>query len=141
MANANEEVTLLLVEDDDIDAMTIERSIVKQRIRNAVVRAHDGLEALELLRAGKVQKPYNILLDLQMPRMNGFEFLDEVRKDENLTDSVVFILTTSADQKDLAAGYEHHVAGYFVKDATGPLFIDLINALDHYWKVVHLPVT
>lgn len=140
MTAPNEEVTLFLVEDDDIDAMTIERSLSKQRIRNTILRAHDGLEALELLKEGKVQKPYIILLDLQMPRMNGLEFLQEIRKDKNLTESVVFILTTSNDDKDLTAGYENHVAGYFVKDATGPLFIDLVKALDHYWKIVHLPV-
>ncbi len=140
MAVANEQVTLLLVEDDDVDAMTVERSIEKQRIKNPIVRAHDGLEALEFLRTKKVPKPYIILLDLQMPRMNGIEFLRELRKDENLTDSVVFILTTSSDAKDLAAGYENHVAGYFVKDATGPLFADVVNVLDHYWKIVHLPV-
>lgn len=72
---AHENVTLFLIEDDDIDAISIERTLKKQNIRNPLVRAYDGLEAFELLKTGKVARPYVILLDLQLPRLNGHEFL------------------------------------------------------------------
>lgn len=133
------EVTLFLIEDDDIDAMAVERSLQKQKIVNPIVRAYDGLQALEMLRAGQVAKPCTILLDIQMPRMNGLEFLAELRADENLADTVVFILTTSKDEQDIISSYHHHVAGYFVKNEAGQNFINCINVLDSYWQVVHLP--
>ena len=133
------DVTLLLVEDDDVDAMTIERSFLKQRIANPIVRAYDGIEALELLRSNKVSRPLIILLDLQMPRMGGIEFLKELRADENLSELVVFVLTTSKSEEDMLASYRQHIAGYFVKGKSGEQFLDIVNVLDSYWKVVHLP--
>ena len=133
------EVTLLLVEDDDVDAMTIERSFKTNRIANNIIRAYDGLQALEMLRNGEVPSPFIILLDIQMPRMNGLEFLDAIRADKALSSSVVFILTTSKAEEDMSAGYENHIAGYFLKDDSGTNFTDLVNVLDSYWKVVHFP--
>lgn len=139
MKTIHREVTLLLVEDDDIDAMTIERSFKTNRIANPVVRAYDGREALEMLQKKEVNSPYVILLDLQMPRMNGIEFLEALRADKELAHSVVFVLTTSKAEEDMIAGYENHIAGYFLKDQSGDNFIDLVNVLDSYWKVVHFP--
>ncbi|AAZ27026.1 MULTISPECIES: response regulator [Colwellia] len=133
------DVTLLLVEDDDVDAMTIERSFLKQRIANPIVRAYDGIEALELLRSNKVSRPLIILLDLQMPRMGGIEFLKELRADENLSELVVFVLTTSKSEEDMLSSYRQHIAGYFVKGKSGAKFLDIVNVLDSYWKVVQLP--
>ncbi|WDE07561.1 response regulator [Thalassomonas viridans] len=140
MQSHGEEVTLFLVEDDDIDAMAIERSLRKQKIANPLLRAYDGAQALEMLRDGTVAKPYTILLDIQMPRMNGLEFLTELRKDEALADSVVFILTTSEAEQDIVQSYYHHVAGYFVKNEAGANFCNCICMLDSYWKIVHAPV-
>lgn len=139
MKTIHREVTLLLVEDDDVDAMTIERSFKTNRIANPVVRAYDGREALEMLQKKEVNSPYVILLDLQMPRMNGIEFLEALRADKELAHSVVFVLTTSKAEEDMIAGYENHIAGYFLKDQSGDNFIDLVNVLDSYWKVVHFP--
>jgi len=139
MLAEKKEVTLFLVEDDDVDAITIERSLKKQRIGNQMIRAHDGVEALEMMQNGKVPHPYIVLLDLQMPRMNGLEFLKSMRQDTTLTDTVVFILTTSNADQDLIAGYENHIAGYFVKQEAGENFIDVIKTLDSYWKIVHFP--
>ena len=139
MKYLSEEVTLLLVEDDDIDAMAIERSFRNNRIGNPIVRACDGLAALDMLRNGKVPQPFVILLDIQMPRMNGFEFLENIRSDETLAHNVVFILTTSKADEDITAGYRQHIAGYFVKDESGENFIDVVNVLERYWKTVHLP--
>ncbi len=139
MKNTSEEVTLLLVEDDDVDAMTIQRSFKTNRIGNPIVRAYDGLAALDMLRNGDVPSPYVILLDMQMPRMNGLEFLEKIRADEALKHSVVFVLTTSKAEEDITASYKQHIAGYFVKNESGENFIDLVNVLESYWKIVHFP--
>lgn len=132
-------VTILLVEDDDVDAMAIQRSFHKNRIANPIVRAYDGEEALHLLKNSDVPKPYIILLDLNMPRMGGLEFLDNIRNDEDLKSSVVFILTTSKDDRDITSSYKKFVAGYFIKEETGVEFENITELLSGYWKIVHLP--
>lgn len=137
----SKEVTLFLIEDDDVDATNIERSFIKKKINNQLVRACDGIEALEMLRSGAVPSPYIILLDLRMPRMDGLEFLKHLRADEALSKTVVFVLTTSMDEEDIAASYKEHIAGYFVKDETGDRFLNIVDLLDGYWKVVHLPIS
>lgn len=135
----NKEVTLLLVEDDDVDAITVERGLQKRRIANPIMRARDGQEAIEWLRADKVPKPYIILLDIQTPRLDGIEFLNELRADSKLHDSVVFVLTTSKAQSDIDATYSKNVAGYFVKDEAGHEFSQVAEMLQGYWKIVYLP--
>lgn len=137
MKNANE-VTLLLVEDDDIDAMTIKRSFKKQNITNPLVRVYDGIEALTLLKESKVTQPLVIILDLQMPRMGGIEFLKVLRADPKLSDLVVFVLTTSKAKTDITSSYGKHIAGYFVKGETGDRFSGLVNMLENYFEIVHL---
>ena len=119
--------------------MSVERGFAKQRIANPIVRARDGVEAFEKLNNGDVSSPYVILLDLQMPRMNGLEFLDKIRSDPKLHDSVIFVLTTSKAEEDIAASYSQHIAGYFVKDASGKSFMNIVDLLQGYWKIVHLP--
>lgn len=138
---ATKPVTILLVDDDDVDAMGVQRALQKLKIVNPLVRARDGLEALELLRtADAVQRPYLILLDLNMPRMNGIEMLNELRQDPALCSSVVFVLTTSQDDQDKFAAYNKNVAGYIVKKHVGDGFMRVMEMLDHYWRVVELPV-
>lgn len=139
MTEKSKEVTLFLVEDDDVDATNIKRSFTKKKISNPIVRACDGAQALEMLRNGSVPSPFIILLDLRMPRMDGLEFLGHLRADTKLCNTVVFILTTSMDEEDIAASYKEHIAGYFVKDETGERFLKIVDLLDGYWKVVHLP--
>jgi CheY-like chemotaxis protein len=134
------EVSILLVEDDDIDAMSIERALKKLRLANPYYRAVDGVEGLAILRNQGVGRPFIILLDLNMPRMNGLEMLVELRKDPKLTDSVVFVLTTSNDDQDRAAAYKEHIAGYIVKSKLDSDFTELLQLLDHYWRLVELPV-
>ena len=94
------EVNILLVEDDEVDVMAVKRALKTLKIANPFFRAADGIEALEMLRGtgGKKQlpSPYIVLLDLNMPRMDGLEFLDELRQDPALHRSVVFVMTTSA---------------------------------------------
>lgn len=138
----NMTVTILLVDDDDVDAMGIERALKRLKIVNPVIRARDGVEGLALLREPKrVPLPYLILLDLNMPRMGGIEMLTELRQDPKLANSVVFVLTTSQADQDKFAAYEKNVAGYIVKNQVGDGFMRVIGMLDHYWRVVEMPAT
>lgn len=136
------EVNILLVEDDDIDAMAIERAFKKSKIANPLLRVRDGIEALELLNAKdpEISRPYIILLDINMPRMNGIEFLKEIRSNYELRDSAVFILTTSNADEDKVAAHKLNVTGYIVKSQVSEGFYDVVNLLDSYWKIVELPV-
>lgn len=129
----------MLVEDDDVDAMAIERSFTKARVGNPIVRASNGLEALALLRDNKITLPYIILLDLNMPRMNGLEFLTELRNDPTISDSIVFVLTTSDKDEDIVSSYKKNVAGYFVKNEAGSGFSNVVAMLEGYWKIALLP--
>jgi len=133
------QASILLVEDDDVDAMGVDRALKKLRLANPMVRARDGIEALELLRSGEVQKPYIILLDLNMPRMGGLEFLELLRNDRQLHKSIVFVLTTSKRDQEIAAAYEKNIAGYIVKTTLNEDFDQLLGFLDHYWRLVELP--
>lgn len=139
----NPMMNILLVEDDDVAAEAVIRSINKNNLNFPVVIAEDGLEALHVLRnenaSKKIKKPYLILLDLNMPRMNGFEFLQEIRTDKNLKDSVVFVLTTSDADSDRTRAYHENIAGYMVKSAVGPQFLKLAKLLDSYHASVNLP--
>lgn len=139
MSEQPKEVTLLLIEDDDVDAMSITRAFKKMHIGNNIIRANDGLEGLELLRSGAVPSPYIILLDLQMPRLNGFEFLEAIREDPELAQSTVFVLTTSKSDEDITASYKKNIAGYFIKEQVGEGFLDIVKMLKGYWKIVHFP--
>ncbi|MBB3167338.1 response regulator [Simiduia aestuariiviva] len=136
---SNTDITLLLIEDDDVDAMTIERSFRKQRIGNKIVRADDGEAALELIANNLVPKPFIILLDLNLPKISGHEFLDTLRKDPANKDAVVFVLTTSSDEQDMLKAYEKFIAGYFVKSESGEQFMKLIGMLDGFWRIVKMP--
>ena len=137
--NKVSELTILMVEDDDVDAKGMERSFKKRRIANPIVRAVDGQEALELLENEKVPSPYIILLDLQMPRMNGLEFLTTIRNHEKLKSSVVFVLTTSHAEEDITAAFNQQIAGYFVKDEVGANFCEMLDMLEGYWRIAYLP--
>ena len=132
-------VTIFLVEDDDVDAKGIKRSLDRLRIANPLVRAKDGIEALEMLESQQVSSPFLILLDLNMPRMGGLELLERLRKDDNWSDTVIFVLTTSKDEDDVASAYSQHIAGYIVKERLEQGFDDLVKLLDHYWRIVELP--
>ena len=136
-------VNLLLVEDDEVDVQGLKRAFAKSRIGNPITVARDGIEALEILRGengqAKLAKPHLILLDLNMPRMNGLEFLEAIRADEDLKASVVFMITTSKAEEDKARAYEKNVAGYIVKQDAANTFMQAVALLEHYWKVVEFP--
>ena len=135
---SNETVTILLVEDDDADVESVLRGFRNHKIANPFVRARDGHEALAMLRSG-ISAPYLILLDLNMPRMNGIELLQHIRQDPELRSSIVFVLTTSNDDKDVWAAYEQNIAGYLLKEQAGKDFSNVIQMLDLYWRYVEFP--
>ena len=132
-------VNVLLVEDDEVDVMAIRRAFEKRKLLNPIHVAHDGVEALELLAASAIPRPYVIILDLNMPRMNGIEFLQALRQDPNHRDAVVFVLSTSPAAQDQKAAYQANVAAYIEKSDVGKSFAGLMNLLESYWELVKLP--
>jgi len=131
---------ILLVEDDQIDQMNVKRAFERNKIMNPLYVAENGLEALEMLRDGRVPDERRlILLDLNMPKMNGIEFLKSLREDEKLGHTPVVVLTTSNDENDKVEAYNLNVAGYLLKPVTFSNFVELTAALNKYWTLVELP--
>lgn len=136
----SQQLNILLVEDDDVDVMTVKRAFQKNHITNPLFVAADGIEALQKLRDGSVPKGRRlVLLDLNMPRMNGIEFLQELRNDPELAVTPVVVLTTSNDDQDKVSAYNMNVAGYLLKPVTFQNFCDVMVALNKYWSLVELP--
>jgi CheY-like chemotaxis protein len=136
-------IHVLLVEDDEIEAEAVLRAFRRLQLDNRITVASDGLDALSILRGQHGQEPvpypYIVLLDLNMPRMSGFEFLDVVRYDPKLKRSVVFVLTTSNREEDKLAAYDRQVAGYLVKSQLGDDFVRLTEILSVYEQVIEFP--
>ncbi len=136
-------VSVLLVDDDDVDAESVIRSLRRSDIPLHVLWVEDGLEALEVLRDEhavlRLERPFVVLLDLNMPRMDGFEFLHAVRSDPQLRDTVVFVLSTSATEADRTRAYHENIAGYLIKSSVGPQFSKLARLLAGYQAAVTLP--
>ena len=127
---AGNTVTILLVEDDAIDVLAVKSSFRELRIANPMVEAHNGIEALQRLRGQngyqQVPQPCLVLLDLNMPRMGGIEFLCELRSDPSLAHTLVFVMTTSAAPEDRQQAYGRNVAGYVLKYTPGQSFLEAI---------------
>lgn len=137
-----EDLKVLLIEDDDVDAERVERAFRKLNLTLPIRRARDGVEALEILRGEALpafERPYIILLDLKLPRMGGLQFLGCVREDPGLRDAVVFVLTTSQNEADRFKAYQCNVAGYIVKSPTNGDFLNIANLLEWYRRVVEFP--
>jgi CheY-like chemotaxis protein len=136
-------VHVILVDDDDVDVEAVVRSFRSYGLQNPISVFHNGAEAIRALRGELGQHlahtPHLVLLDLNMPKMNGIEFLDEVRRDPNLRRTIVFALTTSDTEEDKKAAYERHVAGYLVKSHLGVSYRALTHMLDSYWRIVEFP--
>ena len=129
-------LNIFLVEDDEVDVMNVKRAFAQNNIRNPLFVARDGVEALEKLRSGERRV---VLLDLNMPRMNGIEFLREVRNDPALCSTAVVVLTTSKNEQDRINAYNLNVAGYLVKPVTFTNFCEVMVALNKYWSLVEFP--
>ena len=134
---------LLHVEDDDLCLMGLNRAFKAAKIGNPVSFAHDGIEALDMLRGTngrpRLARPFLILLDLNMPRMDGIELLKELRKDSELKKSIVFIMTTSDADEDKVKAYNLGVAGYILKSNPANAFLEATALLNIYWRVVEFP--
>jgi CheY-like chemotaxis protein len=137
-------LNILLVEDDEVDVMNVQRALKKNNATATLYLAANGIEALAMLRShNHISQNDNsrllILLDLNMPQMGGLEFLKELRADPALHKLPVVILTTSMQDSEIAAAYEYHVAGYIIKPITFSSFVEKIDALNRYWSMSELP--
>jgi CheY-like chemotaxis protein len=133
-------LNILLVEDDEVDVMNVQRSFKKNNISNPLYVAGNGVEALEMLRNGSVPTQNRlILLDINMPKMNGIEFLRALRADPALRASPVVVLTTSNDDRDRMESFQLNVAGYLLKPVTFTNFCEVMAALNKYWTLVEMP--
>jgi CheY-like chemotaxis protein len=128
---------ILLVEDDRVDAMTVERAMKEVHVTNRLDLAQDGEKALEYLKTHET--PCVILLDLNMPRMNGIEFLQIVKSDSVLKKIPVIVLTTSESDQDRLKSFELSVAGYMIKPVAYKNFLDVVRTIDLYWTLSELP--
>jgi CheY-like chemotaxis protein len=133
------ELHILLVDDDEVDVMNVQRAFEKSHITNPVHVAGNGIEALALLRSGTIGPRRLVLLDLNMPRMNGIELLRHLRADPVLKPTCVVVLTTSNEERDKVDAYDLNVAGYLLKPVTFGSFVEVMLALNKYWTLVEMP--
>ena len=134
-------MTILLVEDDEVDVMNVKRAFKKNNISNRLVVASNGIEALEVLRSAgpENQRPRIVLLDLNMPRMGGIEFLKEIRQDPDLSSLSVFVMTTSNEDSDKIEAFNLNVAGYILKPLSMDRFIAAVSTQNSYWTLCEFP--
>ncbi len=137
-------LNILLVEDDEVDVMTVQRAFKKGNITHSLYIAGNGIEALAILR-GELGQPSIvptdrrlILLDLNMPKMNGLEFLQELRADPTIRNIPVVVLTTSNEERDRVKAYDFNVAGYILKPVTFSIFVELMIVLNKYWTLCEM---
>jgi two-component system sensor kinase FixL len=130
---------VLLVEDDAIDAMTVQRAFRELKLNNSLAHVTNGEEALEYLRNEENVKPCVILLDLNMPRMNGVEFMKIAKADPDLRRIPIIVLTTSRNDRDILDSYDLSIAGYIVKPVDYKKFVEAIRTIDIYWTISELP--
>jgi CheY-like chemotaxis protein len=134
-------LNILLVEDDEVDVLNVKRALKKNDINHPLYIAGNGLEALEMLRGtGKALAAIPsyrrlILLDLNMPRMNGIEFLKTIRADPELKAIPVVVLTTSEEERDRVEANNLNVAGYLVKPVQFSEFVKLMAVFNQYWML------
>ena len=138
-------VNILLVEDDEVDIMNVERAFKKAGIKNPLFIARNGIEALIMLRGGDENllgvpnERRLILLDINMPKMSGLEFLQTIRADKELKLTPVVMLTTSNQDKDMIEAFDLNVAGYLLKPVTFSKFVELMTTLNKYWSSSEMP--
>lgn len=137
------DINFLLIEDNDLDAQILKRCLTKMGAASSIMRARDGLEGLELLREDQakniIPRPYVILLDINMPRMNGHEFLASLRAADDLKACQVFVLTTSDNRKDIDLAYQQNASGYIVKPNSSSELSTVLETLQAFWAVCEAP--
>ena len=133
-------LNILLVDDDEIDVMTVKRAFSKANITNKLYVATDGIEALRMLRGDAIPAARRlVLLDLNMPRMSGIEVLREIRADPALHALTVIVLTTSNEDRDRVEAFQLNVAGYLLKPVTFHAFAEVMSTLNKYWTLMEMP--
>ncbi len=138
-------INILLIEDDEVDVMNVKRAFKKKNISNPLYVASNGIDAIAMLRGSA--NPFGsvpahrrlILLDLNMPKMGGIEFLHALRADPILQKTPVVVLTTSNRDQDRVEAYHFNIAGYLVKPVTFNAFAELMATLNHYWMLCEMP--
>ena len=144
MASKAGNMKFVVIDDDEIDREVIRRALRKIGSSTQIVEAENGVEALRLLRGSAnhapLEKPYVLILDLNMPLMNGFEFLDELRRDSNLKYTPIFVLSTSNEAIDKVKAHRRCISGYIVKSSKHENFQEAMTMLDRYQRVTELPV-
>jgi CheY-like chemotaxis protein len=139
MDDAERALNILLVDDDEVDVMTVKRAFKKANITNPIFIASNGVEALAQMRTGAIPAARRlVLLDLNMPRMNGIEFLRELRADPELKTTTVVVLTTSNEDRDRVEAYQLNVAGYLLKPVTFNTFAEVMSTLNKYWTLMEM---
>jgi CheY-like chemotaxis protein len=131
-------VNILLVEDDLVDVMNVKRAFAKNNIKNELFVAGNGVEALEMLNDMIVPLPRIIILDINMPKMNGIEFLKNLRETESLKNISVFVMTTSNEDSDKIDAYNLNVAGYILKPLSFENFISSVATLKDFWQLCEM---
>lgn len=134
--------TILVVDDDDVDVRSITRALRRGEVENPVVVAEDGPTGLQLMRGEGPHDlgwPFIVILDLNLPGLNGHEVLDRVRRDPALKGTVVFVLSTSSNERDIVAAYDRQVAGYIPKTGAGSDLGDLVTMIRAYSNAVRFP--
>lgn len=130
---------ILLVEDDKVDAMTVKRALKDINITNRLDITSNGEEALDFLRNSDNEQPGIILLDINMPKMNGIEFLQIAKSDDDLKKIPVVVLTTSKEDQDKVDSFNLGVAGYMIKPIDYMKFVEVVKTIDLYWTLSELP--
>lgn len=141
-----EPLVILLVEDDDAHAEIVRRNLEEFRVANRLVRVADGQAALDYLRGegefgepGTAPRPTLVLLDLRLPKVDGLEVLRAIKITPALSRIPVVVLTTSADETDLARAYDFHANSYLVKPLDFASFVEMTRSLGLYWLVWNMP--
>lgn len=131
-------VNILLVEDDEVDVMNVKRAFSKNNIMNPLFIAGNGIEALEMLESQIIPLPKIIILDINMPKMNGIEFLKIMREKEKLKNISVFVMTTSNEDSDKINAYNLNVAGYILKPLSFEKFLTSVATLKNFWQLCEM---
>lgn len=130
---------ILLLEDDNADILIIRRALKELEVKNELIIANDGEEAMVYLNNGNNKRPCLILLDLNMPRMSGIEFLKVVKNDDQFRDIPIVALTTSKNNYDVTECFKHGIAGYIVKPVDYKKFVKAMRIMDLYWMLSEMP--
>ena len=130
---------ILLVEDDSVDAMTVKRAMRDLQVSHSVIHSVNGEEAMKYLTSPDTEKPFVILLDLNMPKMNGIEFLKVVKAHPEFKTIPVIVLTTSKERHDVLDSFELGASGYMVKPVDYSKFVEILSRIVIYWNSSELP--